>query len=146
MSKIDLFHTVQFNISTQFSSISSINKTLSGATTPGHSGSGNDGNEGVLRIPQSSSTTLTSLSDRLVSYPVCSLWGSYSSAEVQSAKIYSYVGLNASFFVYNFLIWDRTFMIFKADYCFIHESTKMNTMSPFKMLAKIMHVLGYWKR
>ena len=32
-----------------------IDKTLSGATTPGQSGPGNDGNEGVLRIPQTSS-------------------------------------------------------------------------------------------
>ena len=42
---------------------------LSGATTPDQSGLGSDGNEGVLRIPQSSSITGTSLSDCLVSYP-----------------------------------------------------------------------------
>ena len=58
---------------------------LSGATTPGQSGPGSDGNEGVLRIPQSSSTAGTSPSDCLVSYPGHSLWGgSYPSAEVQS--------------------------------------------------------------
>ena len=57
---------------------------LSGATTPGQSGSGSDGNEGVLRIPQSSSTAGTSPSDCLVSYPGHSLRGSYPSAEVQS--------------------------------------------------------------
>ena len=33
---------------------------LSGAITPGQSGLGNDGKEGVLRIPQSSSITGTS--------------------------------------------------------------------------------------
>ena len=49
---------------------------LSGATTPGQSGSGSDGNEGVLRITQSSSTVGTSPSDCLVSYPGHSLeWG-----------------------------------------------------------------------
>ena len=59
---------------------------LSGATTPGQSEPGSDGNEGVLRIPQSSSTAGTSPSDYLVSYPVHLLGrgGSYPSAEVQS--------------------------------------------------------------
>ena len=48
---------------------------LSGATTPDLSGPGSDGNEGVLRIPQSSSTAGTSPSDCLVSYPGHSLGG-----------------------------------------------------------------------
>ena len=42
--------------------------TLSGAITPGHSGPGSDGNEGELRIPQSSGISGTSPSDCLVSY------------------------------------------------------------------------------
>ena len=42
---------------------------LSGATTPGQSGPGSDGNEGVLHIPQIFSTAGTSPSDCLVSYP-----------------------------------------------------------------------------
>ena len=42
---------------------------LSGATSPGQSGPGSDVNEGVFRIPQSSSITGTSPSDYLVSYP-----------------------------------------------------------------------------
>ena len=67
----------------QLSSIWPIDRILSGATTPGQSGPGSDGNEGVLRIPQSSSFTGTSPSDCLVSYPGHSLVGSYSSAEVQ---------------------------------------------------------------
>ena len=46
---------------------------LSGATTPGQSGPGTDGNKGVLHIPQSSSITGTSPSDGLVSYPGHSL-------------------------------------------------------------------------
>ena len=40
---------------------------LSGATTPGQSGTESDGNEGVFRIPQSSSIAGTSPSDCLVS-------------------------------------------------------------------------------
>ena len=56
---------------------------LSGATTPGQSGPGSDGNEGVLHIPQS--TAGTSPSDCLVSYlgHSCGV-GSYPSAEKQS--------------------------------------------------------------
>ena len=42
--------------------------TKSGATTPGQSGHGSDGNKGVLHIPQSSSIIGASLSDCLVSY------------------------------------------------------------------------------
>ena len=69
MSKTFLFQAIQFNISTQFSSIRPIDRILLGATTPGQSGPGSDGNEGVFRIPQSSSITGTSPSDCLVSYP-----------------------------------------------------------------------------
>ena len=63
-----------------------MDRALSGATTPGQSGPGSNGNEGVLRIPQSSSTAETSPSYCLVSYPGHSLvvGGSYPSAEVQS--------------------------------------------------------------
>ena len=57
MSKTFLFKTIQFSISTQFSSIWHIDGTLSGPTTPGQSGPGNDGNEKLLRISQSSSIT-----------------------------------------------------------------------------------------
>ena len=42
---------------------------LSSATTPGQSGPGSDGNEGVLCIPQSCSITGTSPSNCLISYP-----------------------------------------------------------------------------
>ena len=52
MSKTVLFQTNQFSISTQFSSIWPIDRTLSGVTTPGQSGPGSDGNEEVLRIPK----------------------------------------------------------------------------------------------
>ena len=46
-----------------------IDRALSDATIPGHTGPGSNGNEGVLCIPQSSSITGTSPSDCLVSYP-----------------------------------------------------------------------------
>ena len=84
--KTVLFQTIQFNTSTLFSSIWPMDRTLLDVTTPGQSGSGNDGNEGVLCIPQSSSITEASLSDCLVSYPRHSLWvGSCPSSEKQSA-------------------------------------------------------------
>ena len=58
---------------------------LSGPTTPGKSGPGSDGNEGVLCIPPSSSITKTSPSDCFMSYPGHSFGGgSYPSAEKQS--------------------------------------------------------------
>ena len=57
----------------QFSSISPIDRPLSGATVPSLSGPGSNGNEGVLRITQSPSITGTSPSGCLVSYPGHSL-------------------------------------------------------------------------
>ena len=87
MSKTVLFLKIQFSKSTQFSSIWSIDKILSGVTTPGRSGPGSDVNERVLFIPQSSSITGTSPSDCLVSYPrhsLCEYVGSYPNAEKQS--------------------------------------------------------------
>ena len=77
MSKTVLFQAIQFSISTQFSFIWPIDKTLSGATTSGQSGPGSYGNEGVLCILQTSSINGTSPSDCLVSY-------TGHSAEVQS--------------------------------------------------------------
>ena len=82
----------------QFSSIWPIDKALSGATTPGQSGSGSNVNEGVLHILQSSSITGTSPSDFLVSYPGHWLGGGggnpsadvhsvYSTAQVEWAKL-----------------------------------------------------------
>ena len=52
-----------------------MDRALWGATTPDQSGPGSNGNEGVLHIPQSSSTAGTSLSDCLMSYPGRSLGG-----------------------------------------------------------------------
>ena len=68
----------------QFNSIQLINRTLSGATSPGKIRPASDGNKGVLCIPQTYRLTGTSPSDCLVSYPDTH-WGvSYPSAEVQS--------------------------------------------------------------
>ena len=82
-----LFQTIQFRISTQFSYIWPIDRTLSDATTQGQSGPESDGNKGVLCIPQSSSIIGISPSDCLVSYLGHFLRGgegSYPSAEKQS--------------------------------------------------------------
>ena len=68
--KAVLFQTIQFSISTLFSSIWPIDRNLLGVTTPGQSEPGSDGNKTVLCIPQSSSIT-----DCLISYPGHS-WGS----------------------------------------------------------------------
>ena len=66
------------------SSFWTIDRTLSGATSPELSGLGGDDNEEVHLIPQISSITGTSSSDCLVSYLGHSLDESYPPAEVQS--------------------------------------------------------------
>ena len=78
-----LLQTIQFSISTLFSSIWPVDRTLSGATTLGQSGPGSNGNKVVLCIHLSSSFTGASPSDCLVSYPGHTLKESYSSAEMQ---------------------------------------------------------------
>ena len=83
MPKTVLFQTIQFSVTTLFSSTSLIDRTLSRATTPGQSGPGSDGSKGVLLIPQSSSITVASPSVCFVSYAGHSLGESYSSAEMQ---------------------------------------------------------------
>ena len=72
LQAIQLIQTVQIQ-AIQFynkyavSSIWPIDRTLSGATTPGQSEPRSDGNLGVLSIPQSSCITGTSPSDALLS-------------------------------------------------------------------------------
>ena len=64
-------------------SIRLIDRTLSGAITPGLSGPGSYGNKEVLRVPQSSSITGASPSDDLVfgeSYPSVEKQSVYSTA------------------------------------------------------------------
>ena len=66
-------------------SIWPIDRTLSGATTPGWNEPESNGNEGILHILLSSSIIRASPSDCLVSHPGHSLGrGAYSSAEMQS--------------------------------------------------------------
>ena len=67
-----------------FSSIRLIDRALSGATNPGRSAPRIYGNEGVLRIPQSSSISGMSQSDCLESYLVNVLRRFYTSAKMQS--------------------------------------------------------------
>ena len=62
------------------SSIWLINRTLSGASTPGQSGPGSNSNEGVFYFPQKYHIAGTLLSDCLVSYQ----GRSYPSAEMKA--------------------------------------------------------------
>ena len=80
-------------MSTQFSFIWPIDRTLSGATNPGQSGLGSNSNEGILYIPQSSSITEAS-PDCLVSFPKHFLGqgGVYFSADKQ--LLYSTAQIN----------------------------------------------------
>ena len=84
--KTVLFQVIQFCMYTQFSSIWPIDRTLSYDITPGQSGLGSDGIEGVFCISQSSSITETSPSDCLVSYirTLVEVEGSYPFAEMRS--------------------------------------------------------------
>ena len=91
--------TIQLNKSfvyTQFkwsnSSIWTIDRTLSSATSPGQSRPRSNGNERVLCIPRSSSITRALPSDCFVSYPGHLLGGSYLSVEMQ--LVYSIVPAN----------------------------------------------------
>ena len=68
MSKTVLFQTILFSISTWFGSIWPIDRTLSGATTPGQSGHESDGNKEIHHISQSTSITGSSPSDCFVAY------------------------------------------------------------------------------
>ena len=74
---------IQFSKSTQFSSIWSVDRTLSGTTTPSQSSPGSDCNEGLLRILQIRRITATLLSVCLVLCPGYSWLESYPSAEKQ---------------------------------------------------------------
>ena len=88
MSKAVLFKGIWFSINMQFSCIWLIDRTQSGATTPGQGGPGSNSNKGVLCIPQSSSITGTSPSDCLVSYLGYSL-GEESHPSAEKQLVYS---------------------------------------------------------
>ena len=104
-----LFLTILFGRSHLFalSSISPIDWTLSGSTTPRQSGPESNGNKGVLCILQSSSITGASQSDCLMSYPGHSLRESYLSADLQ--LVYSITPAN----------WDKDVKIFKNNWFWI---------------------------
>ena len=61
-----------------------MDRTLSGASTPGQSWPGSKSNKGVLRIPQNSNISGASPLNCFVSYPGHSLGKSYLSADIQS--------------------------------------------------------------
>ena len=83
--KTVLFQTIQFIISTLFSSILPIDTTLSGATTPGQRGPGSDGNKGYSTFPKTPALLKPHHHHGLLSYLGHSLgWGSYPSAEKHS--------------------------------------------------------------
>ena len=52
MAKTFLFQAIQFSLSIQFSSILPIDRTLSGATAPGQSEPGSNGNEEYFTFPK----------------------------------------------------------------------------------------------
>ena len=84
MSKTVLFLGIQFSISTQFTSIWRIDRTVLSAVTPGQSRSRIDSNEGVFHILQSSSITGDLLTNCLASYLEHSKGESNPSSEIQS--------------------------------------------------------------
>ena len=125
MSKTVLFQTIRFSKSTQYSSTWPIERTLSGATIPSQSGTGSDGNKGVIRIPQSSSYTGGSSSDFLVSYPGHSLGESYPFSVKQSA--------------YSIAPTDR------ASHFFYSLSTLLKTVQNFpKTISYIIFFFAWW--
>ena len=68
MSKTARFQTIQFRVTTLFSTIWPIKNILSGATTPDQSRPRSDGNSGILQIPHCSHISGASALDFFVSY------------------------------------------------------------------------------
>ena len=107
--KTVLFQAIQISISTQFSSIWRIDRTLSGAITLGQSRPGSDSNEEILCIPQRSSITGTSPSDCLMSLQEHLLGGgSYPSAEMQ--LVYSTAPANWAIYKFS-LVYQSSWVI-----------------------------------
>ena len=105
--KNSLFQTTHFSVSTQFSSIWPIDKTLSGALTTGQSGPGSNDNEGILCIPLSSSITEVLPSDYLVSYTGHSLIESYPSSEAMSVNFTTPADREKWFQVLLLILWSN---------------------------------------
>ena len=113
-----LFLTIQSSIIHLFALSLNVKQFYStyrvGETTLDQSGSGSDGNERELRIPQSFGITGTSTSDYLVSYRDHSLRESYPSAEVQS--VYSTAPANwANGIRLVTQIWDKIYYLMKDE-------------------------------
>ena len=87
MSQSFYFFKIQFSISTQFSSIWPVERTLVSATTPDQSELRSDDTEGILRIPQNSSITGSSSSDYFESY-VGHLLGVVSSLYLEAVGVF----------------------------------------------------------
>ena len=102
------------------SSIWSIDRTLSSATTQDQREPGSDDNEKVLYISQSTRITGASLSDCLVSYPEYSLEESYPFAKIQS--VYSTAPAN----------WDCVSIIYKVE---IHKTIILCKLFVFRIIA-----------
>ena len=87
------FYFKQFSLSTQFSSVSPIDRTQSGATTPSQIGPGSDCNKGVLCIPSiigaSPSVCLVSYTGHLLGkfYPSTEMQPVYSAAPADWASL-----------------------------------------------------------
>ena len=75
--KTVLFQTIKISISTQFNPIWPIDKTLLGTTTPRQCRPGSDGNEELIRIPESFTIT-----------------------EISSSALVTYTRRNTFFFIY----------------------------------------------
>ena len=140
MLKIDIFQTVQFCIlkqffcqtiqfclSTHFSFLRHLDRTLLNTTTPGLRGRGTDGNEGVLHIPHMSGITGSSPSESLALYPGRSLGESYPSAEKQS--VYSTASTNlGEDYIYIYIIY-----IYIYIYIYIELTEIASRNSPTKV-------------
>ena len=67
----------------------SVDRTWTGTTTPGPSGPGSNGNEGVLNIPQSSRCSLVTHDTHLLwrgSYLLCTLYSQVSLSPVDRSE------------------------------------------------------------
>ena len=105
-----LLQIIQFSMSTQFISIWSIVRTLSGATTPGQSGPGSDGNKGVFRITQSSSITIRLL--RVISRHSL-VGGSYFAALIRS--VYSTASTDRATVSFSCVLCQKTKITVSSD-------------------------------
>ena len=133
MSMVFVYTKIKYQNSS-FSSIWSIDRTLSCATTLVKSELGSDGNEGAFCIPQSSSITGTSPSDNLVSCPGHSLSGSYSSAEVHT--VYSTVPV----------VWATRAHVGGVSYPFAAKQSVYSTASPLWSGEDSRVQVFVWKR